>query len=203
MNDLVTIRNGTPATTQSIIAQYSENTEKSIQQLIRTHISSLEKFGAVEFDTVSTNGRPQKLYYLNEQQSYLFMTFLKNTSNVIAFKERLIKEFFDLHQNLQIGQEQFDRLKETIISQNAQIAQLLRELENKQKRLPAKPTDENLKRVLIRVHDGYHRILTTCSPLEMIDELRKMTNMFQLIGSIKNNGNNLNTDTVAGHLYWR
>lgn len=111
--------------------------------------------------------------------------------------------FIECEKNLQIGQAQYDVLQETVLRQNAQIVQLTRELDSRPKRLPAKPTDENLKRVLIRVHDGYHRILTTCSPLEMIDELRKMTNMFQLIGSIKNNGNNLNTDTVAGHLYWR
>lgn len=111
--------------------------------------------------------------------------------------------FFECEKHLQIGKAQYDVLQETVLRQNAQIVQLNKELENRPKRLPAKPTDENLKRVLIRVHDGYHRILTTCSPLEMIDELRKMTNLFQCIGSIKNNGNNLNTDTVAGHLYWR
>ncbi|MFY9141576.1 hypothetical protein [Sulfuricurvum sp.] len=101
-----------------------------------------------------------------------------------------------------IGQEQYDLLQDTVFRQNAQIVQLNKELDNRSKRLPVKPTDENLKRVLIRVHDGYHRILTTCSPLDMIDELRRMTNLFQCIGSIKKNGNNLNTDTVAGHLYW-
>lgn len=96
-----------------------------------------------------------------------------------------------------------NELEKIILRQNEQIAQLTRELENKSKRLPDQPTDDNLKRVFIRVHDGYHRILTTCSPLDMIDELRRMTNLFQCIGSIKKNGNNLNTDTVAGHLYWR
>lgn len=102
------------------------------------------------------------------------------------------------------GHEQADNdLKQIIMRQNETIAQLTMELSSRSKRLPAKPTDENLKRVLIRVHDGYHRILTTCSPLDMIDELRRMTNLFQCIGSIKKNGNNLNTDTIAGHLYWR
>lgn len=46
--------------------------------------------------------------------------------------------FIECEKNLQIGQEQFDRLKETIISQNAQIAQLIKELENKQKKIEYK-----------------------------------------------------------------
>lgn len=36
--------------------------------------------------------------------------------------------FIECEKHLQIGQEQFDRLKETVIQQNAQIAQLTREL---------------------------------------------------------------------------
>jgi len=101
MNDLVKLHNGIPSTTQSVIAQYSENSEESIQRLIRTHKESLEKFGKVEFtieEIVNSKNKvnSKKLYYLNEQQSYLFMTFLKNTPIVVSFKEQLIKEFFEL-----------------------------------------------------------------------------------------------------------
>jgi phage regulator Rha-like protein len=101
MNDLVKLHNGIPSTTQSVIAQYSENSEESIQRLIRTHKESLEKFGKVEFTIekiVNSKNKvnSKKLYYLNEQQSYLFMTFLKNTPIVVSFKEQLIKEFFEL-----------------------------------------------------------------------------------------------------------
>lgn len=123
---------------------------------------------------------------------------------LIAYKNECFNALNDyFNKGAAIKPEVKSELENIILRQNEQIAQLTRELDNRRKCLPAQPTDENLKRVFIRIHDGYHRILTTCSPLEMIDELRKMTNMFQLIGSIKNNGNNLNTDTVAGHLYWR
>lgn len=110
--------------------------------------------------------------------------------------------FIDCEKNLQIGQEQYDRLAETVLAQNAQIAQLTKELDSKPKRLPPKPADESLKRTMIRIHDGYHRILTTCSPIDMMDELRKMTNLFQTIGSTAKDGKNLNTQTKAGHGYW-
>lgn len=101
-----------------------------------------------------------------------------------------------------IGQEQYDLLKETVIQQNAQIAQLTIELKSKPKRLPPPPIDNTLKQTLIKVHDGYHRILTTCSPLDMIKELSGMTCLFQLIGNTIGDGKNLNTQTKAGHAYW-
>lgn len=122
---------------------------------------------------------------------------------LIAYKNECFNALNDyFNKGAAIKPEVKAELENIILRQNEQIAQLTRELGSKPKRLPPQPTDENLKRVLIRVHDGYHRILTTCSPLDMIDELRRMTNLFQCIGSIKKNGNNLNTDTVAGHIYW-
>lgn len=110
--------------------------------------------------------------------------------------------FIECEKNLQIGQEQYDRLAQTVLAQNAQIAQLTIELKAKPKRLPPPVTDETLKQTLIKVHDGYHRILTTCSPLDMIKELSGMTCLFQLIGSTIGDGKNLNTQTKAGHSYW-
>lgn len=110
--------------------------------------------------------------------------------------------FIDCEKNLQIGQEQYDRLAETVLAQNAQIAQLTIELKSKPKRLPPPPIDNTLKQTLIKVHDGYHRILTTCSPIDMMKELSGMTCLFQLIGSTIGDGKNLNTQTKAGHGYW-
>lgn len=87
------------------------------------------------------------------------------------------------------GHEADNGLKEIIMLQNEQMAQMGKEI-------------NRLKNILIKFHDGYHKILTTCSPIQMIDELRKMTNIFQLIGSTKSDGKNLNTETASGHKYW-
>lgn len=67
---------------------------------------------------------------------------------------------------------------------------------------PPPVTDKTLKQTLVKVHDGYHRILTTCSPIDIIKELSRMTCLFQTIASTNNDGKNLNTQTVAGHSYW-
>lgn len=51
-----------------------------------------------------------------------------------------------------------------------------------------------LKDIFINLSDGYHKILTTCSPLDMQKELRKMTIFFKFIS---NAGVSLNTQTMA------
>jgi len=128
MNDLVITHNGQPAVSQHTLAQNANTEEKSIQQLIRSHKTELEKFGKVKFDEIvvkAGNGSTKrKLYYLNEQQSYLFITFLKNTKVVKEFKIQLIKEFFKMKEALdQISQtDEINELKKIIMAQNKLIA---------------------------------------------------------------------------------
>lgn len=149
--------------------------------------------------TRTTNNAAKTMWTLEGVHMLGFFIKSERAKEFRKWTAKLLTEIRNGNATVSQGNNELEKI---ILRQNEQIAQLTRELESKPKRLPAQPTDENLKRVLIRVHDGYHRILTTCSPLDMIDELRKMTNMFQCIGSIKNEGCNLNTDTVAGHLYW-
>lgn len=86
------------------------------------------------------------------------------------------------------------------------------ELKRAINRLLQAPTNDNhlkkleyenrdLKRILVGVHNRYHNILTTCSPLAMQDELKKMTNLFQFVASDEAE-KNLNTKTIARHGYW-
>jgi len=100
------------------------------------------------------------------------------------------------------GSEPDNDLKEIILAQNAQIAKLTIELNKKPKRLPPPPLDDTLRQTLVKVHDGYHRILTSCSPIDMMKELSAMTCLFQCIASGKNDGKNLNTCTKSGHTCW-
>jgi len=61
-----------------------------------------------------------------------------------------------------------------------------------------------LKKVLINFSNRYHSIvLQSDNKIEAIkDELTKMTNRFQLLPNIANDGKNLNTETMAQHSYW-
>lgn len=105
-------------------------------------------------------------------------------------KSEKAKAFRDWAEDYVIeGNPSDSNLKQIVILQNEQMVQMSKEI-------------NHLKSILIKFHDGYHKILTTCSPIQMIDELRKMTNTFQLIGSTKSDGKNLNTETISGHKYW-
>ncbi|MDO9304648.1 MAG: hypothetical protein Q7T77_04925 [Sulfuricurvum sp.] len=148
-----------------------------------------------------TNGGKQTVVHWTKR-GIVRLGFCLKSEKAKAFRDWAEDYVIDGQKHLQIGQEQYDLLKETVIQQNAQIAQLTIELKSKPKRLPPPPIDNTLKQTLIKVHDGYHRILTTCSPIDMIKELSGMTCLFQLIGSTIGDGKNLNTQTKAGHAYW-
>lgn len=64
--------------------------------------------------------------------------------------------------------------------------------------------NKRLKHTLIDFSNRYHTIvLEADNQIEaMRSEIEKMTNCFQLLPNLANDGKNLNTDTVAKHSYW-
>ena len=104
MNDLVIMKHEDIFTDSMVIAEGTNNKHRSVQRIIDTHISSLEKFGRVRFQItpMQTKGGIQefKLYQLNEQQATFLITLLRNTEKVIDFKIRLVQEFFKMRQAL-------------------------------------------------------------------------------------------------------
>lgn len=93
-----------PVTTSRLVAEKTKNTHSSVQRLISNHILSLENFGRVGFEIVplETKGGIQdtKIYFLNEQQSTLLVTFMRNNKTVIDFKVELVKQFYAMRQLL-------------------------------------------------------------------------------------------------------
>ena len=101
MNNIVTMNNfGLPVTTSIAIADGVGNPHKSVLQLIRQNASDLEDFGGVAFEMrpFDTAGGVQnrEIALLNEQQSTLLLTYMRNNDVVRAFKKRLVKAFFEL-----------------------------------------------------------------------------------------------------------
>lgn len=91
-------------TTSDIIAEHTGHSYRSIHRTIENQVERLERFGRVrfEFTPFETKGGIQshKLYYLNEQQATLLITFLKNTSIVADFKVELVRQFYSMRQEL-------------------------------------------------------------------------------------------------------
>jgi len=87
------------------IAKFTENKIHSVQRLITDNLQKLEEFGSVRFQIEprkdgSLSGDLPKIYFLNEPQATLILTFMRNNKVVKAFKIRLVKEFFQMRKEL-------------------------------------------------------------------------------------------------------
>lgn len=66
----------------------------SLFELVKDHRSDFEELGLVRFQTGEpTGGRPERFALLNEDQSYLLLTYTRNTARTRQLKIRLVKAF--------------------------------------------------------------------------------------------------------------
>ncbi len=94
-----------PYTTADKVAEYAQVQHKHINRLIQQHEKDLSEFGTVRFENEAcphrTGASMSKIYYLNEQQATLLITYLKNTPPVRAFKKALVHDFFEARQEIE------------------------------------------------------------------------------------------------------
>lgn len=115
MSKFIVEYGGTPSVSHTVIAQNTDNEASSVKRLIENHLSDFEEFGVLGFKIVKPlnaelGGRPSKIYYLNEPQATLLLTYLQNTPIVREFKKALIKEFYQIKKDFTIGKEQFNQV---------------------------------------------------------------------------------------------
>lgn len=98
MTTLIAIHDGIPTTTSLAIAEGTKKSHESVIKLVRKYQSDLEEFGRVGFEIqpFETSGGKQEreIAHLNERQSTLLLTYMRNTAIVRAFKKQLVTEFF-------------------------------------------------------------------------------------------------------------
>lgn len=131
MNELVFLDpndlNEIPFTTSKIIAEYGQVKHHALQVMISKYQSDLEEFGRLSFEMrpLETKGglQNEKIYRLNEEQSTLLITYMKNTLPVRNFKKALVKQFYLMQQELtkrkvtrQIGKQAREALTNAIRS---------------------------------------------------------------------------------------
>lgn len=97
----------------------SENTNikyESIRDLVNKYKEELLQFGNIPTaDLKSVVGKEsKKLAMLNEQQSTLLITFLKNTKEVIHFKTNLVKAFYLMKNTLSYPNQKFEQTLEAL-----------------------------------------------------------------------------------------
>ncbi|MCT8948427.1 phage antirepressor KilAC domain-containing protein [Pseudomonas iridis] len=94
--EIVSLIDGEAVTTTLAIAAGCEVDHASVIKLVRAYESDLQEFGLLDFKSESTGGRPTEFALLNEQQSTLILTYMRNSTIVREFKKRLVKDFWRL-----------------------------------------------------------------------------------------------------------
>lgn len=106
MYELVEVRKDDIFTNSKIIADGTGNKHHAIQQLISKYESDFAEFGAVAFEMRELKhenyrgSAHEKVYYLNEEQATLLMTYLRNNEIVRKFKKNLVHQFYKMRRYL-------------------------------------------------------------------------------------------------------
>ncbi|EGV0943513.1 phage regulatory protein [Campylobacter coli] len=125
MNDLVYSLNGGLVTDQNKISTISKVDINSIQRLIRNYKQDLECFGELGFELQKIAKTNKKIYYLNEQQATLLLTYMKNSESVRNAKKVLVFAFYQMKEKLKnLEQEQEKARFKTLSDENLRLNSL-------------------------------------------------------------------------------
>ncbi|EAJ1962451.1 phage regulatory protein [Campylobacter coli] len=125
MNDLVYSLNGGLVTDQNKISTISKVDINSIQRLIRNYKQDLECFGELGFELQKIAKTNKKIYYLNEQQATLLLTYMKNSESVRNAKKVLVFAFYQMKEKLRsLEQEQEKARFKTLSDENIRLNSL-------------------------------------------------------------------------------
>lgn len=104
--NLVTTINGAAVTSSLTIADGTQNDHASVIKLVRTYLDDLKEFGLVGFEIRPRlqgqhGGSDVEYAVLNEQQSTLLLTYMRNSHIVRQFKKALVRAFWEMAQKAQ------------------------------------------------------------------------------------------------------
>ncbi|EIX1461621.1 phage regulatory protein, partial [Campylobacter coli] len=123
--DLVYSLNGGLVTDQNKISTISKVDINSIQRLIRNYKQDLECFGELGFELQKIAKTNKKIYYLNEQQATLLLTYMKNSESVRNAKKVLVFAFYQMKEKLRsLEQEQEKARFKTLSDENQRLNSL-------------------------------------------------------------------------------
>ena len=102
---IVSLFDGEPLASSEALAAGVRLSHASVIKLVRKHQASLERFGLVRFEIRPRlkgqhGGGDVEIVLLNEPQSTLLITMMRNTAIVVDCKVRLIEEFYRMRDPL-------------------------------------------------------------------------------------------------------
>ncbi len=140
-----------------VIAENTNIKYESIRDLVNKYKEELLQFGNIPTtDFKSALGKEaKKLALLNEQQSTLLITFLKNTKEVVSFKINLVKAFFMMKERLQ---NQLQPQEQNILPVLVEMAKVNQMLVQSNQEIVANLTNMNagLHEMLATMHNIKH-----------------------------------------------
>ncbi|EIZ6093728.1 phage regulatory protein, partial [Campylobacter coli] len=123
--NLVYSLNGGLVTDQNKISTISKVDINSIQRLIRNYKQDLECFGKLGFELQKIAKTNKKIYFLNEQQATLLLTYMKNSESVRNAKKVLVFAFYKMKEKLKnLEQEQEKARFKTLSDENLRLNSL-------------------------------------------------------------------------------
>lgn len=131
--EIIILKNNIPVVSHIVIAENTGNEKISIRKLIDNYKEKLEMFWVLSFEMTEPNKnwwRPEKEYFLNEEQATFLMTLLKNNEVVVDFKLRLVKAFYNLKNNFYHLPKSFSEALRMLASAEEEKEKLF--LENKE-----------------------------------------------------------------------
>lgn len=125
MSDLVLLHHNEPVTTSLALSACTDNEHDSVMLLIRKYADDLREFGDLVLQIAAPGisrfeisgrvveienrrdkkGRPTEFAFLNEPQSTLLITFMRNSPVVVAFKKALVNAFLEMRDRLRGNQQ--------------------------------------------------------------------------------------------------
>lgn len=99
---IVSLFDGEPLASSEALAAGVNHSHESVIKLVRKHQASLERFGPIRFEirVGKRGGKPVEFALLNEPQSTLLITMMRNTAIVLECKVRLVEEFYRMRNAL-------------------------------------------------------------------------------------------------------
>lgn len=158
----IEIVNNKPVVSTLVIAENIDKPNKTIVQLINNNMEDFLEFqdqeiSNFEVQEIGVNGKAgyARYYNLNEQQSTLLITYLRNNDKVKEFKKNLVKAFFMMKERLQ---NQLQPQEQNILPVLVEMAKVNQMLVQSNQEIVANLTNMNagLHEMLATMHNIKH-----------------------------------------------
>lgn len=98
------VSNAIPVTNSLIIAEKIGYKHFRLTSLIKNHLNDFKEFGAITFEKRLLNSKNVDVAFLNENQFYLLVTYLRTTKKnkkVLELKKEMVRQFILMKKELQ------------------------------------------------------------------------------------------------------